>query len=57
MNTEITHTPVRFFLVMLAVVLFFLSALPFATPPENPWKWRLISAGLFCWCLSTIIPF
>jgi hypothetical protein len=52
--TEFSRTPIRFFLVMLAVVLFFLAAIPF--PPE-PWKSRLVAAGLFCWCLSTIVPF
>lgn len=53
---EVSRTPVRFFLVMLGVVLFFLAAIPFPGP-DNPWKSRLLAAGLFCWCLSTIIPY
>ena len=52
---ELGRTPFRFFLIMLAVVLFFVAAIPYPTP-EPPWKFRLIAAGLFCWCLSTIIP-
>jgi len=53
---EVSRTPVRFFLVMLAVVLFFLAAVPYPPDPNNPWKFRLMAAGLFCWCLSTVIP-
>jgi hypothetical protein len=39
------------FLVVLALALFFLSAIGV---PDHP-RFRLTAAGLFCWLLSTII--
>jgi hypothetical protein len=46
--------PIHTFVFVLAIVLFFLAAVPW-TPPLEPWRLRLISAGLFCWALSSII--
>lgn len=46
--------PFKLFLFVLALVLFFLGALPVpAGSPYEAWRLRLVSAGLFCWCLST----
>jgi hypothetical protein len=44
------------FLMLLAVVLFFLATIGYVWKPE-PWPWntRLIAAGLFCWSLSEIL--
>lgn len=44
--------PVRYFLVVLASVLFFLAAV-WPAPPSEPHRTRLIAAGLFCWVVST----
>ena len=35
------------FLIVLAIVLFFLAACPPWAPPYDPWKQRAIAAGLF----------
>jgi hypothetical protein len=44
------------FLMLLAVVLFFLASVGYVWKPD-PWPWntRLIAAGLFCWSLSEIL--
>jgi hypothetical protein len=47
------------FFMLLAVVLFFLATLGAAIARTTPWPWwssLLISAGLFCWSLSTVLP-
>ena len=46
--------PIHMLIFALGVVLFFLAAFPWSQPLE-PWRLRLVSAGLFCWALSTII--
>jgi hypothetical protein len=50
--TEHNAAPVRLFLVVLATVLFFVAAAAWPAPVE-PYRTKLIAAGLFCWCLST----
>jgi hypothetical protein len=45
--------PVHLLLFVLAIVLFFLGILPW--PPFEAWRVRIVSAGLFCWALSTLI--
>lgn len=42
------------FLIVLAAVLFFLGAVPGA--PIEPYRLRVISAGLFCWAVSEALP-
>jgi hypothetical protein len=42
---------IALFLMLLAAVLFFLSAIGV---PDQP-RFRLISAGLFCWVVAEII--
>jgi hypothetical protein len=45
------------FVFTLALVLFFVGAFPYPfgpSPTFDPWRGRLVSAGLFCWALSTI---
>ena len=44
------------FLMLLAIVLFFLGSVGYVWAP-GPWPWngRLIAAGLFCWSLSTVL--
>ena len=43
-------------LQILACVLFFLGGIgggwSLTNPPVWPWNGRLVSWGLFCWCLS-----
>ena len=47
------EAPLHLFLVILAAVLFFIGA--FAWPPVvEPWRVKIVSAGLFFWILSTI---
>jgi hypothetical protein len=45
------------FVMLLAVVLFFLAAAGYGWSRATPW-WTgtLIAAGLFCWSLSTVLP-
>jgi hypothetical protein len=38
-----------------ALVLFLLAAVPWA-PPYEPWRLRLVAAGLACW-VATQYPF
>jgi hypothetical protein len=40
------------FLFVLGLVLFFIASI-YTPPADNPWRLRFISAGLFCWALST----
>ena len=49
---EHNAAPVRIILMCLAIVLFFLGAVAWREPwgPNRP---SMISAGLFCWSLST----
>jgi len=42
----------RLILVVLATVLFFIAAVAWPGPVE-PYRTKLIAAGLFCWSLST----
>lgn len=46
--------PIHLIIVVLAIVLFFLAAV-LPGPPVEPWRLRMISAGLFCWALSSIV--
>jgi len=49
---------VKMFVFVLALVLFFLAAFPYpigASPTFDPWRGRLVAAGLFCWALSTAL--
>ena len=43
------------FVWMLGLVLFFLGAIRWWNAPNgyDPWRVSMMSAGLFCWCLST----
>lgn len=51
MNDHI-GAPIRLFLMVLAIVLFFIAAVAWPAPVEL-YRTKLIAAGLFCWCLST----
>ncbi len=42
------------FLMVLALVLFFLAAIWWRSP-EPTQRWGLIAAGLFCWLLSELV--
>ena len=45
------------FALLLAICCFFLGSVGYVwTPGPWPWNGRLISFGLFCWSLSTVIP-
>ena len=44
--------PLHLILVVLACVLFFLGAFAWPAPVE-PYRTKLVAAGMFCWCLST----
>ena len=46
--------PLKLFLYVLALVLFFLAAIPIPAPPYEAWRIRLVAGGLFCWCLSEL---
>lgn len=48
-------TNVRLFLLILGCVLLFIAAV-FPEPDPYPRRFRLLSAGLFCWAISTL-PF
>jgi hypothetical protein len=46
------------FIFVLGLVLFFLGAFPYPLSPSpifDTWRGRIISAGLFCWALSTTL--
>ena len=47
------RAPVRIILVVMAFVLFVLGAVAWWATPDNPNRFRLMSAGLACWVLST----
>jgi hypothetical protein len=51
------HFDLSYFLRMLALVLFFVGFFIYPAPVQNaPWRgWNFVSAGLFCWCLSTML--
>jgi hypothetical protein len=45
------------FIFILALVLLFIAAFPYPFVPSpgwDPWRGRLIAAGLFLWALSTV---
>lgn len=44
--------PLHLFLIVLACVLLGLAAFAWPAPVE-PWRTKLLAAGLFFWCLST----
>jgi hypothetical protein len=44
---------IHLILTAFAIVFFALAAFSWVDP--WPWRTRLIAAGLFCWCLSTIV--
>ncbi len=50
--TQRNEAPLRLILVILAVVFFFIAATAWPAPIE-PYRTKLIAAGLFCWSLST----
>jgi hypothetical protein len=50
--TEHGSAPLRLILVVAAFVLFAIAAVAW-TPPAEPWRTRLIAAGLACWVAST----
>ena len=50
--------PLHLILIVLAIVLFLLAAVipPWNEPsPAVPWRFKIVAAGLFFWCLSTIV--
>ena len=51
MNEHIS-APVRLFLMVLAVVLFFIAAFGWPAPVE-PYRLKIVAGGLFCWALAT----
>jgi len=48
---EHISAPVHLFLIVLACVLFLLAAVAWQ-PPVEPYRIKLISAGLFCWAVA-----
>jgi hypothetical protein len=50
MNEHIS-APFRLFLIVLACVLFFVAAVAWPAPVE-PYRTKLIAAGLFCWAVA-----
>lgn len=42
------------FVFILGLALFFIAAVVW--PPLEPWRTKLIAAGLFCVWLSTVLP-
>jgi hypothetical protein len=48
---------VHTFLLVAAILLFLAAGASWWAPEPWPWRVRLIGLGLFCWSLSTIIPF
>jgi hypothetical protein len=49
---ERNSAPLHLILIVLATVLFFLAAFAWPAPVE-PYRMKLVAAGLFFWCLST----
>jgi hypothetical protein len=46
----------RIFVFMLGMVFFLFGAVAWFLPaPAEPYRIRCVSAGLFCWALSTIL--
>jgi hypothetical protein len=48
---EHISAPFRLFLIVLACVLFFVAAVAWQ-PPIEPYRSKLIAAGLFCWAVA-----
>lgn len=46
------QAPIRTILICLALALFFIAATAWPAPIE-PYRTKLMAAGLFCWLLST----
>jgi hypothetical protein len=46
------HATVHLVLVILAALLFFIAAFAWPAPVE-PYRTKIIAAGLFFWCAST----
>jgi hypothetical protein len=46
--------PIHLIILALAIVLFFLAAV-MPGPPVEPWRLRIIAAGLFCWAIASIV--
>jgi hypothetical protein len=53
MNTR-NEAPLHLIVLVLALVLLFLGAFAWPAPVE-PWRVKLVAAGLFFWCLSTFL--
>jgi hypothetical protein len=45
------------FILVAAILLFFAAGISWWAAEPWPWRLRLISLGLFCWALSTVISF
>ena len=50
--TERNGAPLHLILVVLAVVMFAIAAFGWPAPVE-PWRVKIVAAGLFFWSLST----
>jgi hypothetical protein len=50
--TQPQRAPFQLILVILAAVLFFLAAFAWPAPVE-PYRTKLVAAGLLCWVVST----
>lgn len=48
---EHVNAPMRLFLLVLACVLFFIAAVAWPAPVE-PYRTKIIAAGLFCWAVA-----
>jgi hypothetical protein len=52
------ETPLHLFVFVLGLVLLFLAAFPLPVGPSpawDPWRMKLLAAGLFFWALSTAV--
>jgi hypothetical protein len=51
------ETPLHLFVFVLGLVLLFLAAfpIPVVSAAWDPWRMKLLAAGLFFWALSTAV--